>query len=145
MKLTFGIIVLNGDFLLKQVLESIYPFAHKICIAEGPVQYFVDKGIMASTDNTLDIIHSFPDPQHKINFKRGQYKEKDENVQAFRETLERTNKLRAIKLCVEKWELQNFTAEPFPFSPRKDTHKLIDWLWNEILTIYEGESIVPNE
>jgi len=83
MKLTFGIIVLNGDFFLQQVLESIYPFAHAICIAEGPVQWFVDKGITQSSDDTFRIIKEFPDPENKIKLVQGQYKEKHEQCQAW--------------------------------------------------------------
>jgi hypothetical protein len=45
MKITYGIIVLNGDFLLRQVLESIYDSAHAICIAEGSVFYWNSQGI----------------------------------------------------------------------------------------------------
>ena len=53
--------------------------------------------------------------------------------------------LPAIIACVEKWELANFTHDPFPASPRSDSHKLIDWLYNELLTVYFGEAVVPNE
>lgn len=83
MKLTFGIIVLNGDFFLKQVLESIYPFAHRICIAEGPVKYWRDKGIMHSTDDTLSIIRDFPDPFDKIKLVSRGYLEKDDQCRAW--------------------------------------------------------------
>lgn len=59
-----------------------------------------------------------------------------------------TAQLPAILACVEKWELQNFpesvTVDTFPASPRGDSHKLIDWLYKEILAIYFGESEVPN-
>jgi hypothetical protein len=54
-------------------------------------------------------------------------------------------KLPAILGCVEKWELENFTPDPFPASPRGDSHKLIDWLFSELLKVYFGEAIVPNE
>lgn len=83
MKITFGLIVLNGDFFLKQVLETIYPYAHKICIAEGPVRYWQDKGVMSSTDDTLSIIKNFPDPDQKIICRSGQYEEKNEQCQAW--------------------------------------------------------------
>lgn len=53
-------------------------------------------------------------------------------------------KLPAVKLCVEEWKLENFTADPFPASPRIDSHKLIDWIFGELLTIYFGEALVPN-
>ena len=54
----------------------------------------------------------------------------------------------AIMACVEKWELENFTLCPDgtpPASPRLDSHKLREWLFMEIATVYFGELIVPNE
>lgn len=87
MKLTFGIIVLNGDFFLKQVLESIYPFAHAICIAEGPVTYWRNKGVMFSTDDTLHILNTFPDPRNIIKVVSRGYKEKDDQCRAWFENV----------------------------------------------------------
>lgn len=59
------------------------------------------------------------------------------------------NQLPAILGCVENWELENIpekpTLETFPASPRAETHKLIDWLFHELLTVYFGEATVPNE
>lgn len=83
MKLTFGIIVLNGDFLLKPLLESIYSYAHAICIAEGSVEWFYENGVYGSTDNTLKIIREFPDPQNKITLVSSTYREKDEQCRAW--------------------------------------------------------------
>jgi hypothetical protein len=54
-------------------------------------------------------------------------------------------KLPAIIACVEKWELENFTADPFPASPRGDSHKLIDFIFSELFKVYIGEAEVPNE
>lgn len=82
-KLTVGIIVLNGGFFLKQVLESVYPFAHAICIAEGPVKWWFDNGMDESIDDTMDIIRSFPDPQKKIRYTQGVYAEKTEQCRAW--------------------------------------------------------------
>lgn len=57
--------------------------------------------------------------------------------------------LPAIIACVEKWELSNMpekiTADNFPASPRKDSHALISWLFKEIMNVYAGEALVPNE
>ncbi len=39
MKITFGMIVFNGNYVLEEVLASVYPYAHQILIAEGPVQF----------------------------------------------------------------------------------------------------------
>ncbi len=65
-KVTFCMIVFNGDYVLKQVLESVYPYAHKIVIVDGVVKYFADKGFTGSVDNTISIIKNFPDPEGKI-------------------------------------------------------------------------------
>ena len=54
-------------------------------------------------------------------------------------------KLPAILGCVEKWELENFTHDPFPASPRSDSHKLVDWIYGELLKVYFGEAEIPNE
>jgi hypothetical protein len=55
----------------------------------------------------------------------------------------------AILACVEKWELSNLpesvTIETFPMSPRKASHELIAWLFNEIYKVYMGELEIPNE
>jgi len=82
-KITFSIIVFNGDFVLKQVLESIYPFAYKIVIAEGPVGFWVNKGHTTSADDTNKILDEFPDPEKKIEIIHGQFKEKTEMCQAW--------------------------------------------------------------
>ena len=55
----------------------------------------------------------------------------------------------ALLVCVEAWNLENFpsppTAETFPFSPRKDSHDLIQWIFEEIRQVYLGEQLIPNE
>jgi len=70
--------IFNGDYVLKQVLESIYEFASQILISEGVVRYYQGLGYTTSTDKTNDILHSFPDPENKIKILHGQYREKDE-------------------------------------------------------------------
>jgi hypothetical protein len=82
-KIDFGMIVFNGDYVLKENLESIYPFANKIIIVEGPVKYYISLGHMVSTDNTVSIIKSFPDPENKITLIQGQWVEKDEMCNAY--------------------------------------------------------------
>ena len=55
-------------------------------------------------------------------------------------------RLPAILVCVEKWELENFSVEPkFPATPRNESHQLVDFLWKELQKIYDGEVAVPNE
>ena len=77
MKIAFGIIVFNGNYVLKEVLESIYPYANQILIAEGPVQFWQDEGYSQSIDGTIELIDNFPDPDNKIKVVHGQYVEKD--------------------------------------------------------------------
>lgn len=84
MKITFGLITLNADFFLKQVLESIYPFAHKIIIADGAVTWWAQKGVLSSTDGTILTVRNFHDPENKILLVAGgPYKEKDDQCRAW--------------------------------------------------------------
>lgn len=83
MKIAFGMIVFNGDFVLRECLESVYPFATQILISEGPVRYWQDKGYTTSVDKTNDILHGFPDPEGKITIVHGQFEEKDEECRAY--------------------------------------------------------------
>ena len=56
--------------------------------------------------------------------------------------------IEAILACAEKFELENIpekpTVETFPMTPRSASHKLIQFLWEEINKIYDGEIEVPN-
>lgn len=82
MKVAVSMIVFNSDEILEAALESAYQFASQIVITEGPVQYYVDRGFTTSTDNTVEIIKSFPDPAKKITLIQGQWPEKTEMMQA---------------------------------------------------------------
>jgi glycosyltransferase involved in cell wall biosynthesis len=82
MKVTAAMIVLNGDHVLQQSLESIYDFVDEIVIAEGPVRFWQEKGVERSTDLTLDIIRSFNDPSGKIRLVSSKFSEKDEQFAA---------------------------------------------------------------
>jgi hypothetical protein len=88
MKITFGMIVLNGDQVLEETLTSVYPYAHQILIAEGPVSYWQQQGYTTSTDGTNDILNNFPDPDNKIKIVHSQYSEKDEQCNAYMEFLD---------------------------------------------------------
>ena len=72
-------------------------------------------------------------------------KEKGGNV--FLSVVDKTQ-LPTILACVEKWELGNFPESPsletWPFSPRRESHQLIAWLFDEIRKVYLGELEVPN-
>lgn len=82
-KITFGMIVFESDFVLQECLEQVYPIAHQIVVAEGPVDYWQRQGRTTSTDTTNEILHSFPDPENKLTIIHGQYKEKDEQCKAY--------------------------------------------------------------
>jgi hypothetical protein len=71
MKIAFGMIVFNGDYVLKQTLEQIYPFASQILIAEGPVPFWQERGFSGSMDYTNKILYDFPDPDGKIRVTHG--------------------------------------------------------------------------
>ena len=66
MKIAFGMIVFEGDYVLQQCLEQVYPFAEQILIAEGPVSYWQRQGRTTSLDDTNKILDEFPDPDNKI-------------------------------------------------------------------------------
>ena len=80
MKIAFGMIVFEGDYVLKECLEQVYPFASQILIAEGPVSYWQRQGRTTSTDNTNKIISEFPDPENKIKVVHGEFNEKDDQI-----------------------------------------------------------------
>ena len=83
MNIAFGMIVFNGNYVLKECLESVYPFASQILIAEGPVKYWQQQGHETSTDGTNDILHEFYDPDNKIIIEHGQYEEKNEQCNRY--------------------------------------------------------------
>ena len=70
-KVTFGIIVLNGEPFTRYCLRAIYPFAHEIIVAEGGHE---DTRAVAtadghSVDGTLETLRRFcaeEDPEHKV-------------------------------------------------------------------------------
>jgi hypothetical protein len=82
-KISFGMIVFNGDYVLKENLESVYPFADSIVITEGPVKHYQKLGYSSSTDNTVEIIKKFPDPENKIKLIQGQWANKDAMCNAY--------------------------------------------------------------
>lgn len=83
MKIAFGMIVFEGDYVLEECLKQVYPFASQILIAEGPVLYWQKKGRTTSTDRTNEILDSFPDPDNKIKVIHGQFSEKDDQCNAY--------------------------------------------------------------
>jgi len=86
LKVSFGMIVFNGDFVLKQCLEAVEPFAHQILVAEGPVSYWQSKGLLTSTDRTNQILDGFKSPKLKVL--HGQFSEKDAQCKAYMQFLD---------------------------------------------------------
>lgn len=82
-KITFGMIIFESDFVLQECLEQVYPFAHSIVIAEGPVKYWQNLGYTTSSDRTNDILNNFYDPENKIKIVHGMYDEKDDQCRAY--------------------------------------------------------------
>ena len=78
MKIAFGMIVFEGDYVLRECLECVYPYAEQILIAEGPVTFWQQQGKTTSEDKTNWILANFPDPDNKIKVIHGQFSEKDE-------------------------------------------------------------------
>lgn len=70
MKVTTNMIVLNEADYIYYALKSSYPIADKIIIVEGAVENAVHGDNTTpeghSTDGTMEIIESFPDPDRKI-------------------------------------------------------------------------------
>ena len=83
MKIVFGMIVFEGDYVLKECLEQVYPFAEQILIAEGPVEFWQRQGRTTSTDDTNKILDTFPDPDNKIRIVHGRFDEKDDQCRAY--------------------------------------------------------------
>ena len=82
-KIAFGMIVFEGDYVLESCLESVYPYASQILISEGPVKFWQEKGRTTSTDKTNKILENFPDPENKITVVHGQFSEKDDQCNAY--------------------------------------------------------------
>ena len=88
MKIAFGMIVFEGDYVLQQCLEQVYPFAEQILIAEGPVSYWQRQGRTTSLDDTNKILDEFPDPDNKIKIVHGQFSEKDDQCKSYMDNID---------------------------------------------------------
>ena len=70
-KVTFGIIVLNGEPFVRYNLRALYPLAHQIIVVEGaaPAAASIATPDGHSTDGTLEILRDFKvneDPDNKL-------------------------------------------------------------------------------
>ncbi len=89
-RITFGIIVFNGEPFTRYCLKALYPFAHEIIVVEGACE---DAAHIAtpdghSTDGTLGTLYRFKekeDPENKVQIviRNGFWKEKHESSQAY--------------------------------------------------------------
>ena len=89
-RISFGIIVLNGEPFTEYCLRSLYPYAHEILVVEGavPGAQKIATPDGHSTDGTLDTLKRFKeneDPENKIQIitRNGFWPEKDEQSQAY--------------------------------------------------------------
>lgn len=89
-KITFGIIVLNGEPFTKYCLRSLYPFAHEIIVVEGANESSASIATPDghSIDGTLEALYRFKseeDPENKVQIitRNGFWSEKDEQSQAY--------------------------------------------------------------
>jgi hypothetical protein len=82
-KIAVGMIVFEGDYVLKQCLDQVYPHVDQILIAEGPVAFWQAKGKRTSEDRTNEILDTYPDPDGKLKVVHGMYSEKDDQSNAY--------------------------------------------------------------
>jgi len=88
-RITFGIIVLNGEPFMRYCLRQLYPHAHQIIVVEGgsrKAASFAPDG--HSTDGTLEVLQGFkrdedPDDKLIVITREGFWSEKDEQSQAY--------------------------------------------------------------
>lgn len=89
-RITFGIIVLNGEPFTRYNLRMLYPFAHQIIVVEGanPHSKHTATPDGHSLDGTLEVLRQFKakeDPENKVVVvtREGFWEEKDEQSQAY--------------------------------------------------------------
>ncbi len=89
-RISFGIIVLNGEPFIRYCLRSLYPFAHQIIVVEGGSEAAssVSTPDGHSIDGTLNELSRFKkeeDPENKLEIvvKDGFWSEKDEQSAAY--------------------------------------------------------------
>lgn len=88
-KISFGIIVLNGEPFTKYCLRQIYPYAYQIIVVEGGSKKATNIAPAGhSTDGTLEVLYEFKEKEDRDNkmqiiVKDGFWKDKDEQSQAY--------------------------------------------------------------
>jgi len=79
MKITYGMIVVDGMPFIKHQLKLIYPHAHQIIICEGGDNTWNKiNGYRRSQDGTIECIKNFPDPNNKIKLMQKDWNNKNE-------------------------------------------------------------------
>ncbi len=79
MKLSYGIIVVDGMPFIRHQLEQIYAPAHQIIICEGgDLSWEKIHGYRRSQDGTVEFIKSFPDREKKILLIQKDWQDKNE-------------------------------------------------------------------
>src|SRR5260221_11217349 len=87
----FGIITLNAEEFIYQAITSVYEFSDQIWVADGatPAGQIMANENGGSTDRTLEILHSFPDPEHKLHILSSRfYHDKNEQSNAYMEAMD---------------------------------------------------------
>jgi glycosyltransferase involved in cell wall biosynthesis len=89
-RISFGIIVFNGEPFTRYCLRALYPFAYEIIVVEGAVPGAENNASAEghSTDGTLETLQRFKaeeDPEGKVVIvtRAGFWEEKDEMSQAY--------------------------------------------------------------
>ena len=89
-RISFGIIVLNGEPFIRYTLQALYPYAYEIIVVEGaaPGAKNIATADGHSRDTTLETLRRFKaesDPKGKVTIvtKDGFWTEKDEMSQAY--------------------------------------------------------------
>jgi len=89
-RITFGIIVLNGEPFTRYTLRALYPYAHEIIVVEGGAAGAINITTPDghSRDGTLETLYQFKkqeDPDNKLQIitRDGLWSEKDEMSQAY--------------------------------------------------------------
>lgn len=89
-RVSFGIIVLNGEPFTRYCLRALYPYAHEILVVEGgsPHAAHACTPTGHSTDGTLETLRRFvaeEDPDGKVQLitREGFWSEKDEQSNAY--------------------------------------------------------------
>jgi hypothetical protein len=79
MKISYGMIVVDGMPFIKHQLNLVYEHAHQIIICEGGDDFWVKiNGHRRSKDGTIEFIKNFPDPKNKIKLIQKDWHNKNE-------------------------------------------------------------------